>query len=328
MTEIMRTMVEAAWKTLRTPLKRFLNLVDPPVIVLVYHRVTTLARDPELLAVTPEHFRAQMRYLKEHVPLVRFAEAGEAANGPAVAVTFDDGYADNVLEALPILEEVEVPATFFVSTGTIGTARLFWWDELDGLIMGRRDIPVEFTLQDDRFGRSWHTVTVNDRQEFYRQLVALMKMIKTERRERWLDQLRSWGEPNGAASSIHRAMTVPELQQLARSRFSTIGAHSVSHSRLASLTTAAQREEMVASKRQLEAWLGREIEFFSYPYGRRSDYNARTAALCREAGFVKAAANFPGQAHRWTDPYRIPRLLVRDWPVGIFAEKLGDFRTR
>jgi hypothetical protein len=48
-------------------------------------------------------------------------------------------------------------------------------------------------------------------------------------------------------------------------------------------------------------------------------------AICREAGFAKAAANFPGQAHRWTDPFQIPRQLVRDWPVDIFAQKLKRF---
>jgi peptidoglycan/xylan/chitin deacetylase (PgdA/CDA1 family) len=103
------------------PSNRLLNLVDPPVVVLLYHRVTTLTSDPEMLSVSPDNFRAQMRHLKETVPLVRFEEDWTKVSKPAVAITFDDGYADNALEALPILEEVGVPATFFVSTGTIGT---------------------------------------------------------------------------------------------------------------------------------------------------------------------------------------------------------------
>ena len=108
----------------------------------------------------------------------------------------------------------------------------------------------------------------------------------------------------------------------------TIGAHTVTHTRLSRLSKEAQREEIVASKRELEAWIGREISTFSYPFGRRSDYTQQSIALCRQAGFSKAAANFPGQAHRWTDPYQIPRHLIRNWQVEEFAEKLRGFWTR
>jgi len=313
----------------RTPLNALLNLADPPVIVLVYHRVTNLSCDPEMLAVAPENFRAQMRYLKENVALVRFEEDWSKAPKPAVAVTFDDGYADNALEALPILEEVGVPATFFVSTGTIGTSRQFWWDELERIVIGRQGLPSSFTLNDDRFGKSWPTATESDRQKFYQQIVPSMKSIDPERREAWLAQLRLWaGGGDEIGDLTQRAMTVDELRLLAGSRWATVGAHTVTHSRLSVLTPAAQLEEIAASKRQLEEWLSREITVFSYPYGRKSDYTGETVALCRGAGFIKAAANFPGQAHGWTDPYRIPRLLVRDWPVEAFAGKIQGFWTR
>jgi peptidoglycan/xylan/chitin deacetylase (PgdA/CDA1 family) len=329
MTALLRNFMGIARTIVRTPLNLLLNLADPPVIVLVYHRVTSLSCDPEMLAVTPENFRAQMHYLKDNVPLVRFEEDWTKAPRPAVAVTFDDGYADNALEALPILEEVRVPATFFVSTGTIGTTRKFWWYELERIIMESQSLPSSFTLNDGRFGKSWPTGTSSERQQFYQQIVPLMKNIGPERREGWLAQLHLWaGGGDEIGDPTHRTMTVEELLLLAESDWATVGAHTVTHSRLSSLTVTAQLEEISASKRQLEAWLGREITVFSYPYGRRSDYTSETVELCRKAGFSKAAANFPGQAHGWTDPYRIPRLLVRDWPVETFAKRLREFWTR
>jgi hypothetical protein len=85
---------------------------------------------------------------------------------------------------------------------------------------------------------------------------------------------------------------------------------------------------MESSKRDLENRLGMEIKVFSYPYGRRCHYTKESVSLCREIGFTKAAANFPGQAHRWTDPHQIPRHLVRNWPLEIFTEKLQAFWTR
>ena len=85
---------------------------------------------------------------------------------------------------------------------------------------------------------------------------------------------------------------------------------------------------MLSSSSFTRAWLGSEITTFSYPYGKRCHYTRQSVRLCRELGFRKAASNFPGQAHRWSDPYQVPRHLVRDWPVGEFAARLEGFWTR
>jgi peptidoglycan/xylan/chitin deacetylase (PgdA/CDA1 family) len=328
MMEIAHKILGSAHTVVCTPLNRLLNLADPPVIVLIYHRVATLSSDPEMLAVTPENFRVQMRYLKDNVSLVRFEEDWTKVSKPAVAITFDDGYADNALEALPILEEVGVPATFFVCTGTIGTTREFWWHELERLILGGEGLPSSFTLSNDRFVRTWPTGTDLQRQEFYHGIMRLMNNADAEHRNIWLSQLRNWAQSEEKSAGAHRAMMLDELRLLAASRWVTIGAHTVTHTQLSSLPPDAQREEIATSKRQLEEWLGREIMVFSYPFGRRRHYTKESVKLCREAGFAKAAANFPGQAHRWTDPYRIPRHLVRNWPKEKFAGKLREFWTR
>lgn len=328
MTEITPKIRRLLSSAVRTPFNRLLNLVDPPVIVLLYHRITMLPSDPEMLAVTPDNFRAQLRYLKSTVSLVRFEENWAAIRKPAVALTFDDGYADNSREALPILEEVGVPATFFVSTGTIGTSREFWWHELEHIALETHNLPAVFSLNDKRFGKTWPTGTDRERREFYHGIARLMTDTDVERRDDWLGQLRTWAKSNKETANIHRAMSVQELKSLAANRWVTIGAHTVSHNRLSSLPPEAQREEIVASKRHLEAWLGRGITTFSYPFGRQSDYTRQSIDFCREAGFTKVAANFPGQVHRWTDPYQVPRHLVRDWPVETFAAKLREFWTR
>jgi peptidoglycan/xylan/chitin deacetylase (PgdA/CDA1 family) len=328
MTEIALKIRRSLRSAVYTPLNRMYNFIDPPVLVLLYHRVTTLTSDPEMLAVSPDNFHAQMRYLKETVPLVRFEEDWTKVSKPAVAITFDDGYVDNALEALPILEGIGVPATFFVSTGTIGTRSEFWWHELERIILEKPSLPPGFTLADDRFGRSWPAGTLRERQEFYQGIVRLMNDADLERRNNWLVQLRHWAQTGEGTADKHRAMTVDELRLLAGSSRVTIGAHTVSHTRLSSLTQEEQREEVITSKKQLETWLGREISTFSYPFGRRSDYTKQSIALCRQAGFTKAAANIPGQAHRWTDPHQIPRHLIRNWPVEMFAQKLREFWIR
>ena len=304
---------------------RLVNLFDPPVVVLLYHRVTSLPSDPQLLAVSPDNFRAHLQFLKNNFTLVRFEENWAKVRKPAIAITFDDGYADNVREALPILEENGIPATFFVSTGTVGTQEEFWWDELEHLILGGHDFPDRFVLIDSSFKQDWPTSTATERQVLFEEIQPLMRNIAPQRRENWLRQLRQWVKMEVRACEFHRAMTVEELQQLARSKWVTIGAHTVTHSVLSCLTTEEQRREIMESKSQLESWLGREISVFSYPFGKRKDYTRETVDLCREAGFLKAAANFPAQAHRWTDQYQIPRQLVRNWQLDVLRENLKRF---
>src|SRR5882724_181949 len=89
-----------------------LNLLDNPAVILLYHRVTYLQTDPQLLSVTPENFYDQVTLLKNKYALLQIEEFFDMLvhrkkiPKNAVILTFDDGYADNCLEALPILESL------------------------------------------------------------------------------------------------------------------------------------------------------------------------------------------------------------------------------
>jgi len=305
-----------------------LRAIDTPVVVLLYHRVAELASDPQLLAVSPDNFHQQMVYLKQRYPLVRFEDDWSRVKGPAIAVTFDDGYADNALNALPILEEVGVPATFFVSTGQLDTQQEYWWDELERIILGGLALPEAFTFDDSGLTSHWFTRSLAEREKFYAELQPLMKKMTAERRKDWLSQLRRWAGADEIGRRAYRAMSSEELQQLASSDWVTIGGHTVTHSRLSGLAEEQQREEIFTSRRQLETLLGRPVTTFSYPYGRRDDYNRTSTNLCREAGFVRVAANFYGLAYRWTDNMQIPRYLVRNWDMDQFDAMMKEFGAR
>jgi peptidoglycan/xylan/chitin deacetylase (PgdA/CDA1 family) len=309
----------------RKPRNRLFNLFDPPVVVLIYHRVTKLPSDPQLLAVSPDNFRSHLQYLKKNFPIVRFEDDWSKLREPSIAITFDDGYADNAREALPIIEEIGIPVSFFISTGTIETNKRFWWDDLEYIISGKWLFPKYFELIDKVYGRVWQTATPLDRLTLYNEIHPLMKKVNSECKDGWLNQLHAWVNAPRCDSENNRTMTLYELRSLDKSTWVTVGAHSVTHSCLSSLSREEQREEILSSKTQLESWLGHKINIFSYPFGSKIDYNQSTVNICREAGFMKAAANFPGQAHRWSDPYQIPRHIVRNWTIDIFAAKLNGF---
>jgi len=296
-------------------------------VVLAYHRVTTLERDPQLLAVTPDHFREQMLYLKENFSVGRIEDAWDALPAPGVVVTFDDGYADNALEALPILEELGVPATFFVTPALVESRCEFWWDELERVILEATALPEVFNLPQELGARRWPTASQEQRQRFYRELHPVLKRALPDAREKCLEELRAWAGLPSEGRGSHRALALDELRRLADSPLVTLGAHSMTHPSLAALPADRQRQEILGSKTWLEEFIGRQVAVFSYPFGGRTDYSAETVRICREAGFTRATSNFPGQWLRSTDPLQIPRHLVRNWGQEQFAKELAGFWT-
>lgn len=99
-------------------------------LILLYHRVSSLDTDPWQLAVSPRRFREQMRWVRDHCCAASLADMTNLPQRQVsprlrVAVTFDDGYADNLHEALPVLEQLEIPATFFLTIPWLAPSREF-----------------------------------------------------------------------------------------------------------------------------------------------------------------------------------------------------------
>jgi peptidoglycan/xylan/chitin deacetylase (PgdA/CDA1 family) len=103
-------------------------------VVLVYHRVVEGQRDPFELCVTPDQFAAHLARVRAAAPIVPLDDLLEPAPGPRVAIALDDGYADVLTDAVPVLEATGTPATVFVSTDAFDDGRVFWWDRLAALV--------------------------------------------------------------------------------------------------------------------------------------------------------------------------------------------------
>jgi len=121
----------------------------------MYHRVASEPHDPWNLCVNPDRFAEQMEVIARfdaRIDLAALARAdGYDRQGRRLAVTFDDGYIDNIIRALPVMEQFEIPATFFVVAGALGRNREFWWDGLERAILWAGSLPD--TLAIDLSGR-------------------------------------------------------------------------------------------------------------------------------------------------------------------------------
>jgi peptidoglycan/xylan/chitin deacetylase (PgdA/CDA1 family) len=98
-----------------------------PFLVLMYHRVASPAADPYNVCVTPERFEEQMAWLAANHEVVPLADISSPSRTPRVAITFDDGYRDNLAVA-EHLSARGMPASFFIVAGQLGSTTPFWWD--------------------------------------------------------------------------------------------------------------------------------------------------------------------------------------------------------
>jgi peptidoglycan/xylan/chitin deacetylase (PgdA/CDA1 family) len=312
--------------------KRYVsNIVDEPGIVLLYHRVINLSQDPQLLAVSPDHFYKQVKYLKEHFELLRVADFCEAIikknklPRKAILLTFDDGYADNFQFALPVLESLNTQALFYISTAKIGTSSEMWWDDLERILVFSLNLPQQLKLEIKQREYVFNTQTEKSRKATYESLHRLLKYSSVSEREKAISELHHWAGVDAAGRPGHFLMTQEEVKRMSSSASAVIGAHTHNHPALAVLNYEEQLAEMLQSKKLLEDLTGQEIVHFSYPYGSKADFNDETVRAARTVGFKMVCSNYYGQVHRWTDPYRIPRILIRDWKMEDFKLKTKQF---
>jgi peptidoglycan/xylan/chitin deacetylase (PgdA/CDA1 family) len=317
-------------------------------LILLYHRVAILDRDPQLLCVSPQNFERHLEVLHDRLDVVPLCEiasdvaAGRSPDGK-VAITFDDGYADNTLAAAPILARHHAPATFFLTTAHTYACNEFFWDDLDRIFLSpgelpRRlklwlpDRPYEIDLGESatysdahaHLHRHWTVLEKSDptpRHRAYRELCALLHNSTVARRRQVLEQLQAWsGIPK---RDTHRMMSVDELRQLARNSVFEIAGHTVDHPKLSIETAETQRSQIQENKRTLEWIIRRPLTAFSYPFGTRRDFANETISAVRAVGCHIACANFEDRVTSGSNALALPRTVVRDWTTLEFERALS-----
>ena len=261
--------------------------------ILAYHGVDD--RDEPLLNfdgfhVHPEIFERHLRTLKGHykvVPLRELAEIfqrGEAPPPRAVAITFDDGYLNNLTHAAPLLNKYGLPATFFVTTGFMDGTHQPWWFRL----------------------RSQIAASAKSSGEMKREIIAteteLKRMNATSRDE----ALATRGVPAAAPYPMLDWSGVKMLMEQGHE----IGAHTVSHISMGHETPKTVAREIRESIARISKMTGVSPTVYSYPYGEGDHQNETIARLVREAGCRGGVTSIEGLNPRGSDPFRLKRLNI------------------
>jgi peptidoglycan/xylan/chitin deacetylase (PgdA/CDA1 family) len=320
----------------------------------MYHRVGEVEGDPWGMAVSPAHFAEQLAVLQEYRCLAVGKMAQEIGQGNVprgcIAVTFDDGYADNLHQAKPLLQNYAIPATIFVTSGHIGVMREFWWDELAQMILQPAVLPSRLVLDletgPDKLSdkqpfvwalgsastepfqatseRPWEA-RPGSRLEFYYRLWFFLRSLSYPQREAALNLVAEWSGVQVVCRPSHRTLTPAEAHDLGRDDLVEIGAHTRTHPSLITLDKSTQRYEIEQSKTDLETLFQREIGGFSYPHG---EYTSETAQLVHNAGFAYGCTVHGAVVGSSPDLLQLPRYEVQDWGGDEFKARLQQWLLR
>ena len=234
----------------------------------------------------------------------------------ALAITFDDGYADNHDVALPILQKHGLSATFFVASGFLDGGRM-WNDTVvealrrtahDSLDFGAAGLPGIGHLA---------LGSVSLRQQAIGQLLGAIKYLEPVQRQRAVETV---ARISGAVLPTDLMMSSAQVRSLHLAGMG-LGGHTVNHPILARLSETAAFDEMQAGKLALESLTQAPVDVFAYPNGRPDvDYTVRDARLAARAGFKAAVSTAWGASKAGDDVYQLRRFTPWDrskWRFGV-----------
>lgn len=300
---------------------RLINNGKSAPLIFYYHRVCNPEDDflssPDLV-VSKNNFERQMEFIKEEfnvLPLdvmIDHFKKGKTLSCRDIAITFDDGYIDNYVNAYPILKKYGIPASIFLTTGYIGSNNLLWWDRLSLIIKAMRGANI--TWDDFSSGlltRELKNLLSNEK-KLKRSLTPLTNYLKSvglHKRESIIQYLGKIILKSDNLLSHQRVfLSWQEIKEMSGNGI-TFGSHSHTHAILTEMDDACMNREISLSKELIRENIGSEPEGFSYPDG---CFDERV-----KASVIKTAYHYAVQTNRLAKRYRpdiysIPRKMIKE----------------
>lgn len=292
--------------------------------IATFHRVLPaqlLAQYPlPGIAVTPEELRRFLEVFQEHYSVGSLQESAalhrsqQRPEKPPLAITFDDGQLDNYLFALPVLNAMNVHASFFVVTDAIESNEVLWHDRIAYAVqkLQQRDAPA---LQ------AWLSelgVPVDALDPVNAAIVAA-KLLDPGERGGHVDRLEARAGTH-LRPDWDGMMTWDQIREM-RMYGHEIGSHSTSHPILPLVSDQELQHEIEQSRHVLEAQIDHEVRSFCYPNG---DYDERVSACVRQSGYEFAVTTRYGINPKNSDPFSLRRV---DLQSGYGKNAAGAFRS-
>lgn len=276
--------------------------------ILNYHRVDRI-HDPFFLgAVDPADFENHIAYLMRRFKVLPLGELHRRAQDGlvpenAVAITFDDGYADNYRHAFPILRKYGVPSTLFIATGCIDGREPLWYDKV--FYAFKKTSKAALSLPRLR-PEPWALEPVPVRLKSMMDLVERVRYLPEAERVAVLEELYLALAVTDFTPMADLMLTWDKVREMQAGGID-IQAHTVTHPILTKVPRQQLDDELSRSKKRLEDQLQKEIRLFAYPNGKPPDFNPEVAEAVRRHGFDCAVTTVFGKCALGDDPYTLKR---------------------
>lgn len=277
------------------------------LLVLGWHNATATYGFPAAEGAAERGLAQQMKALARVANVLPLEDAlgrlaeGEKLPARSVAITFDDGYRDNLDVAVPVLERLGLPATFFLVPRLLSGEVDAWWETIGWALQSSTRTSLEW--EDLRVSLAEESA----RDAAYSEVVKRLKLRNQAARERSMSELLGLLDPAGERPSLF--MGWEGARELVRRGFS-VQSHTLSHVVLSQEDAEGQRRELGDARRALERELEIEISTIAYPHGGTQHYTAETVKIAEEAGYRWGVTTREAFTTSATAPLEIRRCLV------------------
>lgn len=305
----------------RGPARFFKGVTAGDGVIFTLHRVLPASdrafQPNKLLEVTPEFLRDTVKQVRASgyefvsldVALERLRASEKSASRFAV-LTFDDGYKDNRDVAYPILKELNVPFTIFISSEYSNHNSELWWIILEQLIAENTSVSLRFGER--QFTYDCSSLELKEAAFEASRCMLISEVPETAQRDVVREAAERYGH-DWRALCQELILSFEELKELAQDPLVSLGAHTDTHPMLARLSTEEEiRQHIQAGQEEMLARLGKRPTMLAYPYGFAEAVDRRCEAVAEELGFAAAVTTQPGtlSAKNLERPYHLPRVSL------------------
>ena len=317
---------------------RFLN--RDKILIVTYHGFSKQhslkgIEDYQGKHLDQKIFRQQLQHLRSHfnvIPLdqvvAHYQQGTPLPTNPAV-ITIDDGYKSTYTLAYPVLKELNLPATVFVTTDFVGKKEPLWVDRVEYALNTTGNTGV--VLRVDGVTMDLDLSSIEGRLTSARRVNRTLKSIPQESLRVAVEQLEreagtNLASLNGRLPEIYEPLTWAEVREMVRSGMVSIGGHGKTHIILGRCAPETSSGELAVSKRVIEQEIGINCDLFCYPNGAEGDFNTGTYQQLVEHGYVCGLTTIPGLNQRDADLMELKRLSPPE-DMSEFMVAMSGFKT-